>query len=311
MARKIPALAVVLIFTFSLLSAQHKKVGTTVFNFLKTGHGGRPVGMAGAFTAVSDDANSLFWNPGGLSQITGPVVTSTYRNYVAGIRGGYLAYIRPQGETGSLGVGISYLNFGAIDKRDAQNTDLGSFSPSAVVPTLGYGLLLTETMAVGLGLKAIYQTIDTVASLGAAVDVGGIYDTGVEGLKVGVVVQNAGLQVKTFREGGDKEPLPLIVKLGASYQPVEVVTLGLDLAKPVDNDFNFCLGSEWRPSTMLAVRAGYYSVGSDLKTGESGDVLGGFSFGLGAGWKRYSLDYAVTPMVVLGLAHRVSLSARL
>lgn len=309
MLRRSVLLAVLLIFASHAIWAQHEKVGTTVFEFLKVGQGARPMGMGGAFTAISDDANALFWNPGGLTQISTPLVTSTYRNYVAGIKGGYLAYARPHSETVSLAAGISYLDYGTIQKRGVNNEDLGTFHPAALVPTLGLGLVLNEDIAVGLGLKGIYETIDTLVSYGAALDLGATYQPEVEGLKLGATVQNLGLQVKSFNE--EKESLPLTVKLGASYRPVEVVTLGLDIVKPIDNEFNFRLGSEWRPIEIFALRAGYYSMGSDLKTGEEGDVLGGFSFGLGAGWKRYVLDYAITPMVVLGIAHRVSLSANL
>lgn len=309
MLRRAWVLALMLIFTSQFLWAQHQKVGTTVFEFLKIGQGARPMGMAGAFTAVADDANSLFWNPGGLCRIPVPLLTSTYRNYVAGIKGGYLAYARPHSETLSLAVGVSYLDFGTIQKRGPNNEDLGTFHPAALVPTLGFGLLLTEDIAVGVGVKGIYEAIDTLASFGAAIDVGGTYQAKVEGLKLGAAVQNLGVQLQAFNE--EKESLPITMKVGASYQPVEVLTLGLDIVKPVDNEVNFRMGSEWRPVEMFALRAGYYSTGSDLKTGEEGDVLGGFSFGLGAGWKTYSLDYAITPMVALGIAHRVSLSANL
>ena len=42
---------------------------------LKSGLGARPLGMGGAFTAVSDDINAIYYNPAGLSgQIFGVMI---------------------------------------------------------------------------------------------------------------------------------------------------------------------------------------------------------------------------------------------
>lgn len=47
------------------------KVGTTVAQFLKIGAGARPISMGGAYTALADDINSIYWNPAGLAIIGG------------------------------------------------------------------------------------------------------------------------------------------------------------------------------------------------------------------------------------------------
>lgn len=40
-----------------------KGLGTTGAQFLKVGMGARPLAMAGAFSAVSDDVNSIYYMP--------------------------------------------------------------------------------------------------------------------------------------------------------------------------------------------------------------------------------------------------------
>jgi hypothetical protein len=40
--------------------------------------GSRPIAMGGAFSGLADDANSVFWNPAGLAQLTSHHFTGTY-----------------------------------------------------------------------------------------------------------------------------------------------------------------------------------------------------------------------------------------
>ena len=47
--------------------AEFKKLGTTGFNFVKIDLSARPAAMGSAFMAISDDINSIFWNPAGLT----------------------------------------------------------------------------------------------------------------------------------------------------------------------------------------------------------------------------------------------------
>lgn len=46
---------------------------------LPTGSGARALGVAGAFTAIADDATAASWNPGGLTQLERPEASVVYR----------------------------------------------------------------------------------------------------------------------------------------------------------------------------------------------------------------------------------------
>ena len=53
-------------------------------------YGSRPLSMGGAFTAVSDDANAITWNPAGLPGLRSTEFTSTYADlYAMGINQSY------------------------------------------------------------------------------------------------------------------------------------------------------------------------------------------------------------------------------
>jgi len=60
---------VFLIMVVFYISSWSSNCGTTSAQFLKLEAGARPVGMGGAFTAVCDDVQALYWNTAGLAQI--------------------------------------------------------------------------------------------------------------------------------------------------------------------------------------------------------------------------------------------------
>ena len=69
MFNKILTLLFLMSVNISVSYAQFDNTGTSVANFLKIGVGGRGEAMGGAFTALTDDATSLYWNPSGISRM--------------------------------------------------------------------------------------------------------------------------------------------------------------------------------------------------------------------------------------------------
>jgi len=285
--------------------------GTTSFNFFKIGEGARPVAMGSAFTAVADDGNLLFWNPAGLSQLENKIGSTTYRNYVAGIHSGYISYLSPKGEKSAIGGSIHFLYGGKMAKTDMVGNNLGDFTYSVLVPTLGYGKKIKEEISIGAALKGVYQNVDEFTNFGVALDVGSLYKTKKEGLTIGAVVQNLGMEIQPLDSLSNS--LPITGKIGGVYRPPqnEKVTLALDLYKPIDNDFAVSFGGEAWLSSRLAFRGGFTSTLLDLKTGSGLDFLAGLSAGVGLLVRNIHFDYSITPMIDLGLAHRISLSREL
>src|SRR5512142_382655 len=73
------AVAAVLAAPVALSQSARQDVGglsfrTTTFNN-GLGFGARAMGMAGAFSAIADDASAASWNPAGLGQLIRPEVT--------------------------------------------------------------------------------------------------------------------------------------------------------------------------------------------------------------------------------------------
>src|SRR5579864_4100780 len=111
---------------FAAFSSNDK--GTTTANFLKLGVGARAEAMGEAYSAVADDASSLYWNPSGLARIEQNSVSLMHAPYLASTYYDYGAYAHRWGNH-TLGTGIQYFSAGSIAETDENNASLGSFSP--------------------------------------------------------------------------------------------------------------------------------------------------------------------------------------
>jgi len=70
-------------------------VGTTAAQFLKIGVGARAVAMGGAFSAVADNIDAIYWNPAGLSRLEKREFTASHAEMFESTRLDFLAYAHP------------------------------------------------------------------------------------------------------------------------------------------------------------------------------------------------------------------------
>ena len=292
-----------IILLLSMIS-RDPNVGTAGFDLLNITIPAREAAMGNTALALSEDAFGFIFNPAGLVDIAESRFGTTYMSYLAGIQLGSLSYSRPF-ENKGLGVGITYLNSGSMKKTDISGNEEGTFSVTYANFDVAFGMLITEPIGIGVGLKGLYGKIDTFTSVGAGINLGGSFILPVTGLSLGVAVRNIGFAFKPFRDETDK--LPLDFGVGINYSSMDKLNFNLDLIKPLYSQFGIRIGGEGWLTQFLAVRAGYNSLGSDLKTG-GGDIAAGLGFGLGIKVLSYQLDYAFTPMLALGNVHRFTLS---
>lgn len=293
-----------ILIIMSLISSD-PKVGTAGFDLLNITIPAREAAMGNSGIGLADDAFGFLFNPAGLVDIEEPRIGINYMNYVAGIQLGNLGYSKLLGNNG-IGVGITYLNSGSMKRTDEQGNENGTFSVSYANFDVAFGYLVSEPIAIGLGIKGLYGKIDSFFTAGAGVNVGGSFILPVEGLHLGFAIRNIGYVFKPFRS--ERDQLPLDFGFGINYLATNDINLNLDLVKPLYSQFSFRLGGEAWLTQFLSVRTGYYSLGSDLKTGTGSDILAGLSFGLGVKVLNYQLDYGFTPMLTLGRVHRFTLS---
>lgn len=297
--------------------------GVTGSTFLKLGMGVRPVAMGGAFTAVADDGNGLFWNPAGLGMAKGFAVNFMtmdlleYTNYSGG---GMVLPVRILGQSFSFGLGGSL--FSASDvRRDETGTETGSFSLWDLDVCAGLAFKPFDNLSVGGATKVIAGKIDNVSSGTAAVDAGIVYAPS-RYVSIGSTLLNAGPPRRYLNRW---EPLPTSLRAGIAlnlpYQKNHLL-LTSDLDLYPDSDPTLSVGGELyvrlgqgiskmlaEPFSALTLWAGYKSgyqylgswSGFSIGLGYEYQIMNGLYFGIDALYLSYGN---------LGGSERISASLR-
>ncbi|MFC1510778.1 hypothetical protein ACFL5U_00100 [Candidatus Margulisiibacteriota bacterium] len=131
---------------------------------LKAGVGARPLGMGSAFTAIANNADAPYWNPGGLGFISDKnEITTMQTKLSTDADHYYVSYIRPA-LGGTLGISWIQVGLGNITQTSAEVdlnnevVDLSIFSYFSNAYMLSYGREINDM--VSLGLTAKYLTSD-------------------------------------------------------------------------------------------------------------------------------------------------------
>ncbi|HAF95160.1 MAG: hypothetical protein A2X34_06750 [Elusimicrobia bacterium GWC2_51_8] len=285
-----------------------KAAGTSSADFLNLPVGARASAMGGAYSAVSEEASAIYWNPAGLVQIPKLSAVFMRTQYVADINYQYAAYAQRLSYDSVIGVSALFTDIGTIDHTDIDSNKLGTFSPKDQVFTLSYSKAILEfsdrDMDVSMGVSVKYinsKIVDSAKSFAGDFGLMTYNFTNIP-YRLAVTVTNFG---QGMRYDQESNPLPLTAKLGAAINPFRNMLFTTDVLFPKQNKPNFLFGAELasQPNelTRLCVRAG-------LNTQRITDGLSGFSAGVGATLHFFSLDYAFVPMGELGSTHRISLT---
>ncbi len=300
MRKKIVCILVMIgIFIYPQFAKANSEVGSTIAGFLKLGIGARAIGMGEAYGAVGEDATALYWNPGGLAQLTMREVSFMHNNYLEGIHMENISYIPIITPTGVLGTSISYLGTDIEGYNTSSADSEYEYHAGNTCISVGYGYKMYKNCSVGMAVKGIFSQIDDAHSASGAIDIGAIYNPEIEGVTLGLSLHNIGPAIK-FEE--ESEKLPFNIKFSTAYKGFnDNLLLTLDLNKPVDNDIIFNLGGEFWPMTSFAIRAGY---NSRLEASEN------YSLGLGFKLQNFNVDCTYIPSDEFNDTYQVLLSTK-
>ena len=282
--------------------------GTTTADFLNLPAGARAAAMGGAYSAISEEASAVYWNPAGLVQIPKLSAVFMRAQYLEDISYQYAAYAHRLSYDSVVAGSVLLTDIGSIPQTDISGNTLGSFTPRDQVFTLSYSKAILEfsdkDIDVSIGVSAKYIKSQIVGSASSyAGDIGVMtYNFGDIPYRLAVTASNMG---GGLRYDTESNPLPLTFRLGAAVNPFRNILIATDVVLPKQNKPNVLFGAELATTpnelTRLCVRAG-------LNAQQMSDGLGGFSMGIGATLHFFSLDYAFVPMGELGSTHRISLT---
>lgn len=274
--------------------------GSSTAGFLNLPSSSRLAGMGEAGLALVDGSQGLGVNPASLGRLKGQGVGLTHGLYVDESSLEDLTYARAT-SLGGFGVGVRYFSAGKIDELDTAGATVGSFTPSDLALTAGYGRAL-KYVKVGGAVKYIRsKLVDSANAL--------TVDLGIESnpllrkkLRLALVGQNL---IGSLKYETEKSDLPRILRAGGTYSVKGQWDVAVDLGFPKDGDTEWSLGTEYRLKMAepwgVALRTGYNSRRADVSGGE------GFALGLGVKRNKMTVDYAYVPFGDIGSTHWISL----
>lgn len=279
--------------------------------FFDIGEGARPQGMGKAFVAVADDANALFYNIAGITQIDKIIGTSTYTKLYVGLPGlneGSAAIVFPLekiGLPGYLGASATHFNLTDTSAASYRETTAG-LSYAYRLNDIGFvnDLLADHILSVGVKIKGynvkyganewtdinpVFGTnSDRTNKWGFGGDFSFFYQPPIKGLTGGVSIEN----IPQPDMGLDSEnKIPFLVRIGAAYRVSEQLLTsfetdyrGLNLKPKIDQVGKFQIGTEYwfSRSALDSVYIGYGDIalrtGFGLGSSKYSNASAGFSY---------------------------------
>jgi len=265
------------------------KVGTTAASFLGISVGPRATSMGGAFAAVADDATSLYYNPGGISRSGKTQFLFAHTSWLVETDFSWIGMVFNFDGTNALGVSLTQLNYGEEEVTTVMDPEgtgerWGATDFSAA---LSYARNLTDRFSVGGNVKYIQEKLWNETATAFALDVGLLYLTDFNDMRIGMSISNFGTDLKLDgkdllkRVDLDQEaighnenivsklktdawPLPLFFRVGLAMDVFKSdnmrFTTAVDALRPSDNSEILNAGAEFCFNNLLFLRGGYKSL---------------------------------------------------
>ncbi|GBD91994.1 hypothetical protein BMS3Abin04_02727 [bacterium BMS3Abin04] len=286
-------LITIIILVFSVTLSAQSKFGTTAANFLTIPVGSRASGMGGAFVAVANDVTAAYWNPGGLSRLQSNEFNVNHADWLVNTKLDWAGIVMKLSESDAFAISLYQLDYGEeeITTVKQQNGTGQTWSASDIAISLSYARNLTDAFSIGGTVKYIQQKIWNESASAFAIDIGLLFTTQFNGLRLGMNIANFGtgmkLAGKDLLQPIDIDPahagnnanittdldtdswnLPLVFSVGLSYDFLKnedwTFTVATDALIPNNQTSYLNLGGELVWDNILFLRGGYNSLFKDF-----------------------------------------------
>lgn len=332
---------VVLFSLFIIISQSlfgQTKVGTSAAPFLGIPIGTAATAMGGSYVSMVNDASALYWNPGVISRFENTEISFMNADWFLDSKYTWGAIIFNIGNDMAAGVQIAYLDYGQEEVTTIYKQDgTGEFwEAHDLMIGLSLAKSFTEKFSLGGTFKYVEQKIYNEAASSVAFDIGLLFITGFQGMRLGMSISNFGSDMQldgkdlfhtydsdpdnlgnnhtvTSKKNTDKWPIPLVFRVGLSMEVIEfsgnVLSISTDSVVPSDNSSNINVGAQVAVMDAVYLRAGYQALG--LTNNESGITAGiGVKYFV-PGLSQIKLDYAFGDYGIIDDVHIIGFSLSL
>ena len=302
------------------------KVATSAANWLKIESGVRGIGMGGSQVASGRGLSGAYYNPASITFIDGSEAYFSKSDYLAGITHNTLGYGTRLTPTDYFGLHLFYLDSGDMEVTTvpSPNGTGEFFNVLDISLRLIYGKQLTDRLRIGGSIKYIREQIYTTYMQSFVFDLGSNFNTGINGIILGMSVSNFGPDVQFQGEGlhvevdpaedisgfqskiTEKFSVPLIFRLGiqkdlfggGDEENASHLTVSVDAINPIDYTVYGGVGVEYSWRDMAFIRGGTHLFHDTA----------GLSLGGGVKWQIISMDYAYVNYGILEETHQFGIS---
>ncbi len=305
--RKIKIILIILLIT-SLTHSQ-SKVGTTAAPFLGIEISPRTSALGGSFIAIANDASALYSNPGGISRLKNQEFLITHTPWLVDTDLNWAGLVVVLDDENAIGLNITYLDYGQEEITTIENPDgIQQYWDAADLSIgLSYARNLTDRFSIGGTIKYIQQRIWHTSASAIALDIGILFRTYFNDMKIGMTISNFGTEMQMsgkdlYRkidlapgDGGnnpaitsilktDSWTLPLLFKVGVAMDILKIsnstLTTSVDALYPNDNSQYLNAGIEFNWNDYVFIRGGFKSLFRP-------DANQGFTYGIGLNYNLF------------------------
>lgn len=318
------------------------KIGTTAAQFLGISVGARAIAMGSAYTASATDVSSLYWNPGAIVQANRSEFNFTNTQWLVGTKFRWFGLMLNLDGENALGLSLTQLNYGEEEVTTVASPEgTGqNWSAQDLAVALSYCRRLTDRFSIGASAKYINQSIYNETAANVTFDIGLLYVTEFNGLRIGMSMSNFGgdlqlsgrdllntVDIDPGNPGGNKTlvgnlktdawSMPLLFRVGVAMDVVKDdmfrATVAVDGLRPSDNALSANAGVELGYQEMVFLRGGYKSFYNDQDAFRKGNQQEGLSLGAGVryaiqGATAIQVDYAFSKFGLFGNLSTIALS---